>query len=363
MIHSLNRPLALGLVGLAAMACSSDRAIVTEPLATAYNFRFATVGTNIPRGTVTHYQNVPQIRADSIKVRLAGLEELNPAAGVYQVFLGTQTYSFEEPANWIPATGTVRVIRTDTTIVDDDPVAEPDTTEQALVSTFTAGGPRTRVELIVTPTTLGVDPDVYNLVLVTIQPAAATTPGTDTPKPLWARLFDVTGAERNASFTFGNYHPNVANEYRYGVGGRGTISAWGDILIVDDSALALPPKGYYYATAVTRDIETAANVFQLDTIDLGAQKAPFPRRGTSLRDADIDPNLDPVVTEVPPAILAASERVKLSDISAVGDDDQPFLFYRNVLVTLEAKAGVAEISPSTILLAAFPGFLVLPPTD
>lgn len=357
MIRSLTRPLALVLTGITAVACDSDRAIVTEPLAAAYNFRFATVGSNIPRGSVTH-RNATTATNDSILIRLAGLEQLS--GGVYQVFLGTQATATAEPTNWTPATGRLRIIETDTTIVNDDPVPDPDTTTRLAVSSFPEGGPRTRFELDVD---VGTNPNGFNIVLVTIEPAAATSPGADSPRPLWGRLFGATGNVRSATLAFGNYNADPAAEYRYGIGGRGTLSAWNNILIVDDSALALPPKGYYYATVVTRDIPAAGNTFTRDTIDLGPQKAPYPRRNVSLRDADINPNLDPVVLEFPPSILAASERVRVDTIGAVADPSQPFRYYQNVWVTLETKAGIADASPSVILTSTFPENVARPPVD
>lgn len=357
MIRPLHRLLGAASGALVALACNADRAIVTEPLAAAYNFPFATVGTNIPRGTVTH-RNATSATPDSLIVRLAGLEEL--ATGVYQVFLGTQTTASAAPASYVAATGTLRIIETDTTIVNDDPVPDPDTTIVAGTSSFTAGGPRTRIELVIDQASLGQNPAPFNLVLVTIEPAAATAPGADSPKPLWARLFGLTTNMRDASVAFGNFDPNPANEYRYGIGGRGTLSAWGDILVIDDSALALPPKGYYYATAVIRDL-TEGGI--RDTIDLGPQKAPYPRRNVSLRDADINPNLDPVVAEVPPAILAAGDRIKLDTLNAIAVPEQPFRLYRNVWVTLEAKAGIADVSPSVILTSTFPDIVSKPPAD
>ena len=127
-------------------------------------------------------------------------------------------------------------------------------------------------------------------------------------------------------------------------------------------SLALPPEGYYYATVLTRVTDAASTA--LEFIDLGPQKAPYPRRNVSLYDADINQTLDPAITLFPPSILAASERVQIDTIAGASlSTDQPFRLYREVRVTLEAKQGIDLPSSTVIIAATFPEPSVKPPED
>lgn len=359
------RSLALIAAGaLLSAGCKDTRATLTNPVGTVYNATFAKVGV-LPRGTATRFaEGAPS--ANEFSVTLAGLEELG--SGTYHVWLATQATATAAPADVVPATGTLLIIRTDT-IIDTagDPVPVPDTIVVNATSTFTSGGPATRMELTVTEATLTAagaaitDPGAYNLVFVTIEPSVVTSPSAGAPTPLWARFFDQGTLDGQAAFKFGNFAPDPASEYVFQATGKGSVGVFEKLLVVDDSSLALPPKGYYYATVLTR--KDANNVF-LAPIVLGPQKAPYPRRSVSLMDADVNPNLDPVVAEFPPSILAASERVKIDTISGAAIvPEQPFRFYQEIHVTLEAKAGIAAPSPDVILAATFPARAAKPPTS
>lgn len=354
---------------LLAAACQDDRADITDPVGRVYNARFAAAPSNLPRGFADQVRS-GAAATHEIFIELKGLEAL--ASGTYQVFLATQDPSGAALTNVVPATGTLTRIQVDTSINDQgDP--EPDSsfvTTTGASSFSDAGTARVTFQLSVTQADLAAagaantDPNAYNLVMVAIQPGAAgTEPAAGAPIPLWARLGALAGTtNRSANFRFGNFAPDPANEYVFQAAGRGLAGVWDNLLVVDDSALSLPPKGYYYATVLTRLPDAAAT--DLQSIVLGPQKAPYPRRTVSLFDADINPDLDPVVVELPPSIQAASERVRIDTIAGASlATEQPFRLYRQVIVSLEPKQGVSTYSGSVVLAATLPDVVVKPPEE
>jgi len=215
----------------------------------------------------------------------------------------------------------------------------------------------TRVELIVSQTSAGVDPTTKNLVLITIEPnAAATEPGA--VAPLWARTDegDIGGTAHidviTTPLSFGNFAADPADDYLFAATGRGRVAYRDNILVIDDSALARPPEGYYYATwLVKRD--SATNAVE-DSIPLGPQMAPFPDRTVSLYDADTG-TPHPVVQTTPPSIIAAGNRVDADTVAALGDGRTSYRGIAQVFITLEAKAGdPGPMSPSIVLSGAVP---------
>ena len=362
----------LALIGVA--ACEDDRATITEPAGRVYNTRFAGVGSNLPRGVVNQEAGGTATQ-NSIYVEIQGLEALD--AGEYKVWLGIQPSTNEAPTVVVPATGSLDVMTVDTSFTPEgDPIPDTSFVNRVDVASFTEGGPRVTIQLTVDSGSLAragaanTDPGAYTLVFVTIEPTAgATAPTAAAPHPLWARLFDMADEDsRVADFRFGNFDPDVNEEYVFQPSGRGLAGIWENILVVDDSALSLPPEGYYYATVLTRLVPRpgVADSFDLMSIQLGPQKAPYPRRDVSLEDADINPDIDPVVTLFPPSILAASDRVRIDTVpNAVlaGAEDQPFRRYQAVLVTLETKQGVDTPSATVILAAGFPAPASIPPED
>lgn len=260
---------------------------------------------------------------------------------------------------FVKATGTLTVIRTDTTFTPEgDPEPHPDTTVIGTASSFRNGGPATEVILTITPTSIaGVDPFAKNLVLITIE--ADDTPTTPTgPMPLWARTdeADVGGTASVDVFTtpisFGNFDPDPDLDYDFAATGRGRVAFRENVLVIDDSALARPPEGYYYAAwLVMRDSTTNAVE---DSVPLGPQTAPFPRRNVSLYDADVQLP-DPVVQASPPSITAAGNRVDADTVVALGDGRAAFRDVAQIFITLEAKRGdPGPMSPSIVLSGAVP---------
>jgi hypothetical protein len=331
------RVLLSGCALLAAVAaCDFDRATVLSPLGDpSYDFALTADGRGIPRGTVvvggdTNYAPSPELVT---KLRLQGLEPLT--GGVYQVWLADTAGG--ALANVTPAVGTRIVVRVDTTFTPEgDPIPASTTVDStAGVSTLTAGGPAITTTLVITAASLGADPQTFDVLIVSLEPAAGAAAPTSIP--LWARNLGTSGTK---TILFGNFDPVPANEYRFVATGRGRGGIRSNILIVDDSALARPPVGYYYATWAVRRDDSGNPV---DTLTLGEQTAPFPDRDVSLRNADID-DVHPVVLDFPMEILAAASRIELS-----GAD--PFIGYENLWVTLENKLGAEDQAAPTIVLS------------
>jgi hypothetical protein len=327
----------VGLVAVGALAaCEFDRATVLSPSGDpSYDFALTADGRGIPRGSVIRGVDTLFAPATELvtKIRLQGLEALT--SGVYQVWFADTAGGALTSVT--PAIGVRLVVRTDTTLTPQgDPIATAVTVDStAGVSSITAGGPAITTTLIVTTASLGADPTSFDVMIVSLEPSqGAAAP---TTVPLWAR--GVSGAGTTA-VRFGNFSVDPADEYRYTATGRGRGGVRGNILIVDDSALARPPVGYYYAAWVVRRDDTGNAI---DTLVLGEQTAPFPDRSVSLRDADID-LVHPVVLDFPMSILAASSRIQLS-----GAD--PFIGFEDVWVTLENKLGTEDAAAPTIVLS------------
>lgn len=359
-----------GLIVAGALgACEFDRATVLSPLGDpSYDFRLTADGRNVPRGTYRYVRahdagHFPAIDT-TLTLTLRGLEELT--SGIYKVWIGNVNPAAPADTGWQEILGDLTITRIDTSFTPEgDPI--PDTVvvrSAASASTFTEGGPATQMHFNVNRTTRG-GAITLNTVLVSIEASdAATAPST--VRPLWVRVNegaisrtiipgtppetttviipavppDTVTHVRTGNVKFGNYALTIANEYLFTATGRGTAGIRGNILIVDDSALARPPIGYYYATWVVRN-DVDGN--PVDTLMLGEQTAPFPDRDVSLREADVS-LVHPVVLDFPMSILAASNRIELS-----GAD--PFLNFGALWVTLENKAGFEETAAPTIVLS------------
>jgi hypothetical protein len=360
---------ALGALGVAA-ACSDERTTVLEPQSIQYGFALLADGRNLPGGTVQYRRPATTAAAATVDtaviITLRGLDSL--PNNVYQVWLADTTTAGTALANVIKATGTMRVIRTDSAL---DPQGDIVTTENIVtttgVSSFKNGGPATRVELTVTRASLGlgatgVTPLTRALVIVSIETdGAATEPGT--LRPLWARraersaevVFNQPGSTppiplsqtATSIVRFGNFGIRSSQEYNFRAVGRGRAVIGEDFVVLDDSALMRPPIGYYFAgAAIKRDAANKA----VDTLDLGPQTAPLPRRNISLREADVSIP-DPVVQVNPPSIIAAANRVSVDTIAGFQAQENPFRGFADVYVTLENKLGVPNSPAPPIILA------------
>jgi hypothetical protein len=364
----------LGVVAALALAaaCTDSRSTVLEPQAVQYGFALAPDGRNVPGGTVAYIRPDTGVVAaanaqdTAVVVTLRGLDSLTTK--VYQVWLVDTTAAGTALANITKATGNLRIIRTDSSL---NSVGDVVTTQNIRtvngVSSFTNGGPATQVELTVTRTTLGIGaagttPLTRAIVLVSLEDNAnATTPSAI--RPLWARR-----AERSAEVVtnkpgtippapifrtatspirFGNFALRASDEYRFIATGRGRAAIGDDFIVFDDSSLTRPPVGYYYAGVVIK--EDAANK-PVDTLQLGPQTAPLPRRNISLIDADVSIP-DQVVQTTPPSIVAAANRLSVDTVARFQGNATPFRGFAAAYVTLESKYGVPNSAAPTIVLS------------
>ncbi len=355
-------------------ACSDDTATVLDPLPNrAFNFVLTREGTNIPRGSVVTTRVNNSIT--SIVVQFQGLEILRDPY-YYQAWMATHYTDGDSVTDYQP----LPVARLITTQVDTTISLEGDFEPHIVVDTlldqpgrFNRGGPGTlvRFELASAAITYfyGARPaGTTRILLVAIDsnPAAPTPPDQfGTQAKLWVRSMNTapaapaapaTTTTRTVAVSFGNFHGDPDLQYVFVPAGRGrgAVLENENILVVNDSSLSRPPVGYYYATAlVTR--EDGDNFNNVDTIPLGPQTAPYPRRNVSLFNADIE-KVDEVVQVVlpNPQIFAAQTRIDGDDVPGLATTGNPFRGVALVLVTLESKFGTDAVSPATILAGAAP---------
>ena len=337
-----------GLAGAA--ACNSERAIATDPIgAPAYGIRLTNAATNLPRGTATFV--VPAAAADTIRVTLAGIDSLETANWV--LFAGDTLGT-----TWYRLTGTLRAVRTDTvTNALGDPEAQSTTFTRLGVSAFQQGGPRTAFTFTTTRAQSGIPAGAQLGVIVLSEEtdAAAAAPGT-VARPLWFRRPNASLATAaTGALLFGYYSADAAERYVYTSGAqRGRVYVRDNVMLVNDSSLARPPRGFYYASYAIR---VESQNLPIDTLYFGAQTAPAPRRSLSLRNADVE-IIDPLVQlSVPPQIVAASNRVVAGEQEGLPDTDgNPFLQIARTIVSLELKTGKPEarLGPAYVLSADLP---------
>lgn len=349
------------VVAIAALsACDTERAIATDAIGEpAYGIRLATVGTNTPRGTVVF--QVPGGGArDTVRLTLRGLDSLAGTAR-YVLWVTDSTRSV-----FRRLTSRINMVAADTgQNSQGDPVEIVTTTTFLNTSAFSNGGPNRRFDIIApmpSAFAAGVRPD---LVLVTIEESDAATEPNPARRPLWAQRTSYTSAAATASanntgtVSFGFWSADPLERYVYTVGtARGRAYFRGDVLMVNDSSLPRPPRGYFYATyLIKRD-----NLNQpTDTVYLGPQTSPAPRRQLSLRHAD-SVVVDPLV-QVERSILAASARVSADSTGGL-DVNVPFRGVADVTVTLELKnykVDEARMGPAILLRADVPSIVRVGP--
>ncbi|HSJ63655.1 MAG TPA: hypothetical protein VK922_07065 [Gemmatimonadaceae bacterium] len=368
MRHALTGGLAIGVLFLA--ACDSNRAITTEPAGgPAYGINLLLSPTNLPRGTarIPRPTTAPDVDTDTIGVTIRGLDSLT--SGEYVVWLADST-----GAAFTRATGELTVIRVDTVLNDQgDPVPDPQTFALGSVTGFTNGGPRHEIQFVTTRAMSGLTAvDSVQIVMVTMESQTGATTPSETRRILGARRAEGTDVSpvgepryRNAPLRFGNFDVVPAEAYVFSPQGRGRVMVMNDIMILNDSSLRRPPLGYYYATfVVKRDADN--NI--VDTVYLGPQTAPYPRRELSLRHADsvvVDPDVQAEIlpaqpagtwaNAAPAAILAAATRVDADTVAALSSADGPFRGASQVFVTLESKsAEEGRMGPAILMRTTLP---------
>jgi hypothetical protein len=341
----------LAFVATAAIvvACEDERPTLSDPITDpVYGFNLVPNATNLPNAGNARFQykrDATESTTDSITITMRGLDSLS--SGFYTVWVGDSLgTSFKRAA------GHLTVVRTDTAFNEDGGViATPTTIDLGTVSSFKNGSPREAFTMAISRTTAGLAPsDSMQTVLITIEDNDAATTPNETFRPFYARRGDggsvpATGpAIRNSAIRFGNYAPLALDQYVFVPAIRGRGGFQGPLIIVNDSSLSRPPKGYFYAFWA---IKPAAGAEPADTIFLGEQRSPFPRREISHRDADVSIPDPLVVLTNPPEILAGSVRASIDTLGvtgttcADGSPGCPFKGFTEIWLTLEPKAGFA----------------------
>lgn len=341
----------LAAAALGTAACDNERAIGNRPVGDpAYGIRFTVAGTNIPTGTVIFRVGTTAATPDTAVITLRGLDSLAGDARYTLWIRDSGSTTLQRVAN-----ARVTMVISDTVInAQGDPVQQNTTVTFPSISAFSNGGPNRTFTIRATSPANGRP----NLVLLTIESTpTATTPNPDR-RPVWAQRTSFTARGTAASNTgvvrFGFWSANTDSLYIYPVGAqRGRVTFRGDVMVVNDSSLPRPPRGYYYATYLIKRDDTNTAI---DTVYLGPQTSPAPRRDISLFDAD-SLIVDPLVqVNNPPQILAAAARASADTTDGL-DVNAPFRGIADVLVTLELKEfKVAEdrLGPAIILRADAP---------
>ena len=355
--------LAAGAIGVA--ACDSERAIGREPVGDpAYGIRFIVGGTNTPQGSAI-FRVSPSTATgatDTIRVTLRGLDSLAGNAR-YTLWVGdTGTLA---TASFRRLSARVTLTRADTVInAQGDPVEQVTTTTIPSTDNFSNGGPRTTFTITGgVPTTFpaGRRPGMFLLTIEDSPTAATPNPNR---RPVWATRVRFTApgtafAADTSPIRFGYWSAKPESLYVYPIGPqRGRATFRGDVMVVNDSSLPRPPRGYFYATYLVKRDD---NNQPIDTIYLGPQTSPVPRRDISLRDADsliVDPLVQTAGTSniESPRILAAAARASADTVGGL-DVNVPFRGIADVLVTLELKnykVDEARMGPAIVLRADVP---------
>jgi hypothetical protein len=342
--------LALGPLALAVLtACEDERAITREPVGDrAYGIRLLpSTFFNFPQGTASISPT-----NGTVTLNLRGLDSLTN--GRYVAWVGNA-----DGSSFSKLTGDLARVRTDTVrnaLGDDVPesVTLPTLTD---VSSWQDGNGATQYTFTADRASSGLGAGVeFSQVVVTVEESdAAASPNLDRAF-LWAR---GSGALR-----YGNYALSADDEFRFPFVGRGNAQFRGDIVVINDSSIARPPRGYFFnAWLVRRD--TLNRV--IDYLDLGPMTTPYPSR-QSLIDADVS-IVDPAfVYDEPYAILAGAWRfdwanapaeIRNADLGATRvpteNRNTSFAGFGEILITLEHKLGAAAIpSPHVLLRAPVP---------
>lgn len=337
--------MAFGAAAIIAVACDGSRATLSDPVeGYAYGFNFVANATNLPNAASARFvfkRTPADVFPDSITITgLRGLDSLS--SGFYTLWAGDSLGT-----TFKRVTGAVTVTRVDTSFnADGGVIATTTVVPLGNVSSFKNGSPRETFRIDIARATSGLTAaDSMQTLLVTVESSdAATTPGS--VQVLFARRGDGsavlpdTGVVatrprfRNATIRMGNYGPLAASQYLFIPTLRGRGFFQGPLLIVNDSSLSRPPKGYFYAVWA---IKAPVGAEPGDTIYLGEQRSPYPNRSISHRDADVSIPDPAVVLTNPPEILAGSVRVSADTLGL--PSDFPWKGFTEVWVTLEPKAG------------------------
>jgi hypothetical protein len=353
-------------VAVVAGACEDKRATLSEPIAPeAFGFQLAVAATNLPRGSVRFQfpRNAADATRDSLTVTLNGLDALS--SGFYTAWIGDSLGT-----TFTRAPGALSVVQVDTTFdADGNPIGTPTTTQLGNVSSFTEGGPNKTFTWAFSRTGAGLAAtDSIQTFLVTVEASdGATSPGDS--RVLWARRGEGSNvpaggtAFRTSAMRFGNWGPTANDQFLFVGTLRGRAMIQQTLLIAVDSSMLRPPVGYYYAMWALKTV--IGQTTGWDTIFLGEQTSPWPRRHLSQYNADTEITDPEVVTNVPRSILAGSVRFDADTVPSLLNPSLdlagcqvygcPFLGYTQFWVTLENKrATTGRMGPARVGIGNIP---------
>ena len=336
---------------------TSDLSDTVRP--NAYGFQMVGQATNLPRASVRFAMAKASAgRPESIVVVLRGLDTLS--TGFYTAWVGDSLGT-----SFVRAAGALTIVRQDTTL---NALGQVDTAVTTIpmgaVSALSNGGANQTWTWVFARADIGIAAsDSMQVFMLTMEDAAnAATPGSR--KFLWARrgegtafIIDLNGnnapppdtINRTASSKIGNYGSTTLTEYVYSSAparGRGYFQR--QVFSVNDSTLARPPLGFYYAIYLHGPLYLTS-----DTLFVGDLRSPWPRRELSLFNADTLITDPEVVLAVPPSILAGAIRISGDTLGMPANF--PYAGYAFVRLNLEAKMGIrGRMGPSRILQAPVP---------
>jgi hypothetical protein len=325
-------------------ACDEERADINSPdFPTAHGFGLVASGNALPRGQVRWQATAPH---DSIQVTLNGLDSL--ASGSYAIWVGdTLGTSFKR------LSGTLRAVRADTTFdADGNPIRTDVPFEHGVVTAFRNGGPNQTLTFRTNRASAGLGAtDPVNHLIVTVETDANATTPSDA-KFLFARR--GTAALSTVNLIFGNYAPAVADQYQYVNSIRGRGGFRGPVLMVTDSLMSRPPRGFYFAAYA---FKAALGGITPDTVYLGEQRSPYPNRSLSQRDADIRITDPENVFDQPYQIRAGQFRLSADSIAKL-PATTPWKEYFEVWVTLQNKAAQdGRMGPNRVAFGVIPAVI------
>jgi hypothetical protein len=321
----------------------------------AFNFAVGPAAAGLPSGTVA-------VGATSVTLTLSGLRAL--AAGQYQFWvLGRDPQNLDVSTE---AFGTIKeFFRRVDTLPDGTPHLNPVTgdtifvTDSISISDIRTAGYAgsddpfvTSIRVILDSTADGTNPATHHAVYVTLETAAATSPGP--AQFLWRRI-GVGGA---GAMLFGNFGgSDVVNvqsprDYVFGPRGAGSGGARGPELSVDFREVARPPVGFFYCGYVVNALGDGVVV---DTLRSAWSRDPSTSR-LSLYDADVNALLPDIeggdIRSGQVRNCAAGSGVNncQNTMALTAVADSTFRGLENFQLKLEPKGGVAPIRNRSVSL-------------
>jgi len=329
------------------LACETKLTELTEAVGPiAFNFAVGPNANGLPTGSVA-------MSSDSVILTMSNLRAL--ASGQYQFWvLGRDAQNVDVP---VQAFGTIKEFflkGVGTDPITGDSIFETDSTTISDLRTDGYLGSDdpvvTQVRVTLDSLADNTDPTTYHAVFVTMEGAAASTPGAS--RFLWRRI-GVGGA---GSMLFGNFGgSDVVNiqsprDYVFGPRGGGTGGARGAEMSVDFRELARPPVGFVYRGYVT-DVDG-------DGVVVDELRSAWSRDATISRVSMIDADIDDALPGVTGGDIRAAQIRNCAAGSGVNNCqntmdlpvDGTFVGYENFQLKLEPKSSTGQIRKKSVTL-------------